>query len=228
MAKKKSTAPNSQKLVYSEEVDADEFEYLEDDAQNGFYNDEMQTNREQMQNYSNGQMQSNANVQTQSSGSTMQSASKRNNKKYQMQGLNSKSMQNGQSGQTQQPQQTQPQQEQPQMQGQEQMQNANYQGQQEMQGQQQEEKQKKERNWVINTGNMAIIASSLSLVIDVIHKLLRMVLVAYSGLIIFLYILSGILSVFALIACIKYGFKSKTLFIDAYLTGVSFIALILI
>ena len=90
------------------------------------------------------------------------------------------------------------------------------------------EKQKKERNWIINTGNMAIIASSLSLMINVIHKLLRLVLVVYGGLIVFLYILAGIFSVFALFACIKYGFKSKQITLDAYLTGISFIALILI
>ena len=90
------------------------------------------------------------------------------------------------------------------------------------------DKQKKERNWVINTGNMAIIASSLSIVIDVIHKLLRMILYAYSGLIIFMYIISGILSVFALIACIKNAFKYKQISIDAYFTGISFIMLILI
>ncbi|MGN1227337.1 MAG: hypothetical protein ACI4TX_01700 [Christensenellales bacterium] len=93
---------------------------------------------------------------------------------------------------------------------------------------QNEEKTKKERNWVINTGNTAILASSLSLAIDVVHKLLRMVLIASTGIIIFLYILAGILSVFALIASIKYGFKSKEITIDAYLTGISFIALILI
>lgn len=89
-------------------------------------------------------------------------------------------------------------------------------------------KEKKERNWVINAGNMAILASSLSLVIDVIHKLLRLVLIAYSGLIIFLYVLAGILSIFALIASIKYGFKQKTITVDAFFTGISFVTLILI
>ena len=89
-------------------------------------------------------------------------------------------------------------------------------------------KEKKERNWVINAGNMAILASSLSLVIDVVHKLLRMVLIAYSGLIIFLYILAGILSIFALFASIKYGFKQKGITVDAFFTGISFVALILI
>ena len=95
-------------------------------------------------------------------------------------------------------------------------------------GQQRVEKQRKERNWVINTGNMAIIASSLSIVIDVLHKLLRMVLYAYSGLIIFMYIISGALCVFALIACIKNAFKYKQISIDAYFTGISFIMLILV
>lgn len=89
-------------------------------------------------------------------------------------------------------------------------------------------KEKKERNWVINAGNMAILASSLSLVIDVVHKLLRMVLIAYSGLIIFLYVLAGILSIFALFASIKYGFKQKGITVDAFFTGISFVALILI
>ena len=89
-------------------------------------------------------------------------------------------------------------------------------------------KEKKERNWVIKAGNMAILASSLSLVIDVVHKLLRMVLIAYSGLIIFLYVLAGILSIFALFASIKYGFKQKGITVDAFFTGISFVALILI
>lgn len=89
-------------------------------------------------------------------------------------------------------------------------------------------KEKKERNWVINAGNIAILASSLSIVVDVIHKLLRMILVAYSGLIIFLYIIAGVLSILALFASIKYGFKQKSITVDAYFTGISFITLILI
>ena len=90
------------------------------------------------------------------------------------------------------------------------------------------EKEKKERNWVINTGNIAIIASGLSIVLDVLHKLLRMTVYAYGGLIIFLYIVSGVFSVFALLACIKNAFKYKQISIDAYFTGISFIMLILI
>lgn len=90
------------------------------------------------------------------------------------------------------------------------------------------EKEKKERNWVINTGNIAIIASGLSIVLDVLHKLLRMTVYTYGGLIVFLYIISGVLSVFALLACVKNAFKYKQISIDAYFTGVSFIMLILI
>ena len=81
---------------------------------------------------------------------------------------------------------------------------------------------------VTNTGNMAIIAGGLSIIIDVVHKLLRMLLVAYSGVIVFLYILAGILSVFALFACVKNGLKNKQITLDAYITGISFVTLILI
>lgn len=87
---------------------------------------------------------------------------------------------------------------------------------------------KTERNWVINTGNIAVLSSSLSLVLAVINKLVRMLLLIDNGLVIFMYILSAVLSTLALVACIKNGFKAKDYTIDAYLTGVSFIVLILI
>lgn len=91
-----------------------------------------------------------------------------------------------------------------------------------------DENTKKERNWIINTGNIAIIASSLAIVIDVINKLIRMLLIVSNGLIVFMYIIAGILTTFALIACIKNGFKAKEFTIDAYFTGVAFVLLILI
>lgn len=83
-------------------------------------------------------------------------------------------------------------------------------------------------NWNINSANASTIASCFAIVIDIIHKLLRMLTFSYTGLIIFLFILSGILSIFALISTLKHSLKDKNITIDGYLCGISLILLILI
>lgn len=93
---------------------------------------------------------------------------------------------------------------------------------------QQTKKEKRQRNFVINSANMAIIASSIALALNVIHKLLRMLLVVSAGLIVTLYVLAGILCFIALFSAIKYGFKEKSITVDAFLTGIAFVTLILI
>lgn len=255
MPKKKSNVDNSQKLVYSEEYgqDVQNQNDFNNDNQN-FQNQQNQQNLQSQPVIDNNQSQNTTKrkkSKVQNSNGNVQNVAKQN---YQA----NDNMQNyGQSNNMQSVSQSQQYMEQMQNENlNDNLQNRNMQyngtyapnqntlndsinvqnanaNEQNQNGQnsntvQNEEKTKKERNWVINTGNIAILASSLSLAIDVVHKLLRMVLIASTGIIIFLYILAGILSVFALIASIKYGFKSKEITIDAYLTGISFIALILI
>jgi len=86
----------------------------------------------------------------------------------------------------------------------------------------------KEREFKINSGNLAIISSSLSLVLSAVNKLLRMLVLISGGLIIFLYIISALLSFFALFNCIKFAMKEKQITVDSYLCGISILVLILI
>lgn len=91
-----------------------------------------------------------------------------------------------------------------------------------------EKKQKKEIDFKINSGNIAVISSSLALLLSTVNKLLRMLVLVSAGLVIFLYIVSALLSFFALFSCIKNSFKNKQITIDAYLCGISLLVLILI
>lgn len=92
----------------------------------------------------------------------------------------------------------------------------------------QNSKSKKEMEFKINSGNIAIIASSISLLLSVVNRLLRMLVLVSPGLIIFLYILSGILSFFALFCCIKNTIQNKQIAVDSYFCGISIVVLILI
>ena len=89
-------------------------------------------------------------------------------------------------------------------------------------------KNKKEREFKINSGNMAIIASSISLLLSVINKLLRMLVLVSGGIIIFVYIVCSLLSFFALYSCIKNAIKNSAITVDSFFCGVSLLVLILI
>lgn len=89
-------------------------------------------------------------------------------------------------------------------------------------------KSKKEKEFKINSGNIAIISSSLGLLLCTITKLLRILLALTGGIIIFLYIISAILIFFALFASVKNSMKNELITVDSFFTGVALIVLILI
>ena len=90
------------------------------------------------------------------------------------------------------------------------------------------QKSQKEREFKINSGNEAIFASSIALVLSAVNKLLRMLVLVSGGLIIFLYVISALLSFFALFSCIKNAMKEKNITVDSYFCGISLLVLILI
>ena len=83
--------------------------------------------------------------------------------------------------------------------------------------------------WMLNAGNMGVFSATISIVITVFNKLMRMFGYNSLGLVMMLYILAGVAGFLALVCGIKNAKKyDGRLSLDGFLAGVAMIALVLI
>ena len=83
--------------------------------------------------------------------------------------------------------------------------------------------------WMLNAGNIGIFSATISIVITVFNKLMRMFGYNSLGLVMMLYILAGVAGFLALVCGIKNAKKHEgRLSLDCFLSGIAMIVLVLV
>lgn len=83
--------------------------------------------------------------------------------------------------------------------------------------------------WMLNAGNIGVFSATVSIIITVFNKLMRMFGYNSLGLVMMLYILAGVAGFLALVCGIKNAKKHDgRLALDGFLAGIAMIALVLI
>lgn len=87
----------------------------------------------------------------------------------------------------------------------------------------------KEAGWLLKANNIATLSASISIVISILNKLMRMFSFNSLGLVIMLYIIASIAGFLALVCSIKYAKANESkISIDTYLAGISLILVVIV
>ncbi len=82
--------------------------------------------------------------------------------------------------------------------------------------------------WMLNAGNIGVFSATISIIITMFNKLMRMFGYNSLGLVMMLYILAGVAGFLALVCGIKNAKHDRHLALDSFLAGIAMIALVII